>query len=79
VRTLALRPMSMTSFGGNSDQAFSLIVDGEILKKDGQIQMFNRLGEKYTNVDYSGGYNPILSYPYNTTNQQSLSSIFGFP
>jgi len=86
VRTVALRPIDMTSFGGNSDQAFSLIVDGGVFKKDGQTQMFNRFGEKYTGVDYSGGYNPVLQYPYSTrqspdrtTEAERLGSIFGFP
>ena len=75
VRTLALRPLSMTSFGDNSDQAYSLIVDGEIFKKSGITRMFNRFGERYNNIDYDGNYNPPLSYPYSTNQQQGPDPV----
>ena len=65
VKTVQLVPMDMTSFGGSSDQAYNLLVDGVLYKEAGSTKMFNKYGEHYSGVDYGGGYIPVINYPYN--------------
>ena len=65
IKKIRLVPADMTSFGGDSDPAFRLVIDGELIKKNGIEVWFNRFGEIYTGVDYEGGYNPVINYPYN--------------
>jgi hypothetical protein len=64
IKNIVLQPADMISFGGNSDQAYILIVDGVQFKPMGMTRYFNRFGEDYTGIDYEGGYNPTLTYPF---------------
>ena len=64
IKNIVFQPADMVSFGGNSDQAYILIVDGVQFKPMGMTRYFNRFGEDYTGIDYEGGYNPTLTYPF---------------
>ena len=61
IKNVRLVPGSRITLGGNSDQPYELMVDGVRIKG----HLFNRFGEKYSNVDYQGNYAPIVNYPYN--------------